>query len=52
MTLMFGVGCTGVNQCGPLQVSTLSLGMVRPLEWAVWWTGDDIGKGEMLRYKQ
>ena len=31
MTLTLGVGCTGVNQCVPLQASTLTLGVVRPL---------------------
>ena len=35
MMLIFGVGCAGVNQCGPLQASTLpltlTLGVVRPL---------------------
>ena len=31
MMLMLGVGCPGVNQCGPLQASTLTLGVVRLL---------------------
>ena len=31
MTLMLVVGCTDVNQCGPLQAATLTVGVVRPL---------------------
>ena len=31
MTLTLRVGCTGVNQCGPLQASMLALGVVIPL---------------------
>ena len=43
MMLTFGVGCTGVNQCGPLQASILTLmpmvGVIRPLMISV--TGSD-----------
>ena len=28
MTLILGVGCAGLNQCGQLQASTLMLGVV------------------------
>ena len=30
--LTLGVNGTGINQCGPLQASKLTLGVVRPLE--------------------
>ena len=32
MTLMLGVGCTGTNQCEPLQASMLTLGVIRRLK--------------------
>ena len=31
MTLMIDVCCTGIEQCGPLQASTLTLGVARAL---------------------
>ena len=35
LALTLGVGCTGVNQWGPLQVSTLTLGVVIPLTFSI-----------------
>ena len=29
------VGCSGINQCGPLQASTLMLGVVAPLMFII-----------------
>ena len=33
MTLMLDVGCPGIDQCGPFQVSTL--GVVKPLQMSI-----------------
>ena len=35
MTLIFGVGCPGINQCGPSKASMPTLGVFRPLYWCL-----------------
>ena len=40
---MFGMGCTGINQCGPLQVSTMKLMLtsafrISPLDFPLYYT--------------